>query len=96
MHLEIAVVGIGFAGQQALQLASSRFFPQPFERCLGIGNDSSLAFGLAELDQFERFGNLPFDPLITADRLIELGALAEQLLCRFRIVPQTRVLRLSV
>jgi hypothetical protein len=66
------------------------------EHCLGLGHDARLAFVFAQLDQLARFLNFTFDPPITVDRLVEPGALAQQLLCTRRIVPQARVLGLSV
>jgi hypothetical protein len=96
MHFEIAVIGISFAREQAFELASCRFYAEPFERRLGIGDHASVALGLAEFDQFECFGDFPLDPLIAANRLVESRALAEQLLCRFRIVPQAWIFDLSV
>src|SRR6516162_6441873 len=96
MHLEIAVVAIGFAGEKAFELASCRFRAQSLECRLGIGDHASIAFGLAELDQFEGFGDFPLDALVAADRLVESRALAEQLLCRFGIVPQAWIFDLSV
>jgi hypothetical protein len=66
------------------------------ERGFGIGDDGRLALGLAHLDQLEGVGDLPLDPAITADRLVEPGALAQQLLCRRGIIPQPRILGLGV
>jgi len=96
MHLDITIVGIGFAGKQAFELAPCRFQPETFERRLGIGDTISVALGLAEFDQFERFGDFPLDPLIAANRLVESRALAEQLLCCFGIFPQARIFGLSI
>ena len=96
MHLEIAIIGVGLAGEQAFELAPRRLRAQPFERRLGIGDDGGLALGLTQLDQLEGFADLPLDPPIAADRLVELGALAQQLLRRGGIVPQARVLGLRI
>ena len=68
---------------------------QLFERRLGLGDDRRVALGLAELDQLERFVDLALDPPVAVDRLVEPGALAQQLLRRGRIVPQLRVLGLA-
>ena len=87
MHLEIAVVRIGLAREQALELAPRRLGAQSFQSGLGVGDDGGFALGLAQLDQFEGFGNFALDPLIAGDRLVELGALAQQLLRGGRIVP---------
>ena len=96
MHFEIAVIGVGLAGEQALELAPRRFRAQLFERRFGVRDDGRLALGLPHLDQLEGVGNLPLDPAITVDRLVQLGALAQQLLCRRGIIPQPRILGLSI
>ena len=96
MDLEIAVVGVGFAGQQVFELASGRLGAQPLERRLGLGYDSGLALGLAELDQLERVGDLALDPPVAADRLVEPGAFTQQPLRARRIVPQVLILGLRV
>jgi hypothetical protein len=96
MYFQITIIAVGFAGQQALQLPSGRFPAKTLECRLGFGDHRSFALSLAELDQLECFRDILFDPLIAADRLIERGAFAQQLLCRFGIVPETRILRLSI
>ena len=96
MHFEIAVVGVGLAGEEALKLAPRRFRAQLFEGRLGVGDDGRLALGLTHLDQLEGVGDLPLDTAVTADRLVEPGALAQQLLCRGGIIPQARILGLRV
>ena len=63
---------------------------------LGFGDDLRLALGLAQLDQFERVVDLALDAAVAADRLVEPGALAQQLLRRGRIVPQARIFDLGV
>jgi hypothetical protein len=92
VDLEIAVVGVGLARQQALELASSRLGAQPLERSLSLSYDCGFALGLTQLDQLEGFVDLALDPSIAADRLVEPGTLAQQLLRRLRVVPQARVL----
>jgi hypothetical protein len=87
MHFEITVVGVCFAREEALELAPRRFGAQLFEGGFGIGDEGRLALGLTHLNQLEGVSDLPLDPTITADRLIELGALAQQLLRRSRIIP---------
>jgi len=96
MHLEIAVVAIGFAGEKTFELASRRFRAQSLECRLGIGDHASLALGLAQLDQFERFGDFPLDALVAADCLVESRALAEELLCRFGFVPKAWIFNLGI
>jgi hypothetical protein len=96
MHFEIAVIGVRLAGKEAFELAPRRFRAQPLERSFGIGDDGRLALVLTHLDQLEGVGDLPLDPAIAADRLVELGALAQQLLCRSGIIPQPRILGLGI
>ena len=87
MDFEIAVVGVGLARQQAFELAPGRLGAQLFERRLGLGDDLRLALGFAKLDQFKGVIDLALDPPIAGDRLIEPGALAQQLLRRGRVIP---------
>jgi len=96
MHFEIAVVGVRFAGKKALQFAPRGLCAQLFQGRLRVGDDGSLALGLTQLDQLDGFGDLPLDPLIAADCVVEPGALAQQLLRRSGIIPQPRVLGLRV
>jgi hypothetical protein len=96
VHFEIAVIAVGFAGKQALELAARRFGAQSVERRFGIDDDGGFAFLLTQFDQLESFADLALDPPVAADRLVELGALAQQLLSRGGIVPQPRVFGLSV
>ncbi len=77
MDFEIAVIGVGLARQQAFELAPRRLGAQPFECRLGFADDAGLAFGLAQLDQLERVGDLALDPPVAADRLVEAGAFAQ-------------------
>ena len=96
MHFEIAVVGVGLAGKQAVELTPGGFSAQLIERRFGVGDDRVITLGLAKLDQLERIGDLALDPPIAADRLVKPGALAQQFLSRGGIIPQARVLGLRV
>ena len=96
MNLEIAIVGVGLARQQAFEFAPGRLGAQPFERCLGLGDDAGLALGFAKLDQLERLLDLALDPAVAADRLVEPGALTQQLLRARGILPQAGVLGLRI
>jgi hypothetical protein len=96
MDLEIAVVGVGLARQQAFELAPRRLGAQSLERRLSLGDDAGFALGFAELDQLDRLVDLALDPPVAADRLVEPGALAQQLLRARRVVPQVRILGLLV
>ncbi len=96
MNLEIAIVAVGLARQQALELAPGRLGAQLFEARLGLGDDLRLALGLAQFYELERVVDLALDAPIAADRVVEPGTLAQQLLRRGGIVPQQRVLGLGV
>jgi len=96
MDLEVAVVGVGLARQQAFELASRGLGAQPLERRLGLGDDTGFALGLAELDQLDRLLDLALDPPVAADRLVEPGAFTQQPLRARRIVPQVLILGLRV
>ena len=96
MDLKITIIGVGLARQQAFEFASCRLGAQPVERCLGLGDDAGLALGFAKLDQLERLLDLALDPAVAADRLVEPGALTQQLLRARGIVPQVLILGLRV
>ncbi len=96
MDFEIAIVAVGLARQQAFELAPCCLGAQLFERRLGFGDDLRLALGFAQLDQLERVVDLALDAPVAGDRLVEPGALAQQLLRGGRVVPQARVFDLGV
>jgi hypothetical protein len=96
MDFEIAVIGVGFARQQAFEFASGRLGAQLLERRLGLGDDCGFALGLAKLDQLEGLFDLALDPPVAADGLVEASALTKQRLRRCGIVPQLRILGLRV
>jgi hypothetical protein len=47
MDFEIAVVGVGLAREQALDLAATRFVAQRVKQRLGVGNHRCVALGLS-------------------------------------------------
>jgi hypothetical protein len=96
VNLEIAVIGVGLARQQAFEFASGRFGAQPLERRFGLGDNRVLALALAQLDQLARLVDLALDAPVAADRLVETSAFAQQFLGCLRVVPEVRVLRLRV
>ena len=96
MDLEIAVVGVCLARQQAFEFAPGGVGAQPLERRLGLGDDPGFALGLSQFDQLERVGDLALDAAVARNRMVEPGALAQQLLRDAGIVPQARVLGLGV
>ena len=60
----IAVVVIGLAREQALQLALGGAGLQLLQRGLGLGDDGLVAFGLAQFDQRQRIVELALEALI--------------------------------
>ena len=53
MDLEVAVVGVGLAREQAFELALLRLLAEFFERCLGLRDNPLIALGLAQADQLD-------------------------------------------
>ena len=53
MDFEIAVVGVGLAGQQAFQFQLGGLLLQRQQGVLGVLDDGFVAFGLAHLDQLD-------------------------------------------
>ena len=87
MDFEIAVVAVGLARQQALDLAALRLRMQLFEARLGIGDDRGVALRFAEPDQLRRLVDLALDAAVALDRPFQPRALAQNLLRRGGIVP---------
>src|SRR3546814_17383235 len=54
MHLEIAVVAVGLAGQQAFDLHRLGLRADRLQVLLGLDDDRLVALGVAELDQHQR------------------------------------------
>jgi hypothetical protein len=96
MDFEVAVIAVGLAREEALDLAPLCLGAQLFQARLGFGDDSRIALGLAEPDQLDRLVDLALDPAIAVDRPLQPGALAQQRLRRRRVVPQPGVFRLGV
>jgi hypothetical protein len=96
MDLEIAVIGIGLARKQALELALGDLDAQLLEVGLGLGDDTLIALGVTELDETELVVELALDPAIAIDGIVELVALAQRCLRGFGLVPELRVLGLGV
>ena len=53
MDLEIAVVGVGLAGEQRFQFAPRHFRLQALERVFRLGDRLVVFLGFAQLDQHE-------------------------------------------
>ena len=87
MDFQVAIVAVGLARQQAFELAPGRVGAQLSERGLGFGNDLRLALGFAKRDQLERVVDLALDAPVAGDRLVEPGALSQQLLRGGWVIP---------
>jgi hypothetical protein len=96
MDFEVAIVAVGFARQQALELALRRFGAQFVERRLGFLDDAVVALGLAELDQLHRVVIIALDPAIAFDQVVKPAAFADQRLRRLGIVPKLRLFGLFI
>jgi hypothetical protein len=96
MDLQIAVIAVGLAGEQALELALGDLDAQGLELRLGFGDDPGIALRLAELDEAELILELALDQPIAVDRAVELVALAQQRLRRRWLLPQVGVFRVGV
>jgi hypothetical protein len=92
VHLEIGVVGVGLAREQALELALAGLLAQALQRRLGLGEDRLVALGLRELDQAQRILELALDLAVALDAALEARALAQQRLRRRGLLPEVRVL----
>jgi hypothetical protein len=96
MHFEIAIVGVGLARKEALDLSPLRLLVKHGESGLGLGDNRRVTFGLAEADQFDSFLDLALDAAIAVDRLFQSGTLAQYFLRLGRVVPELGVFRLGV
>jgi hypothetical protein len=92
VHLEIGVVGVGLAREQALELALAGLSAQARQRRLGFREDRLVALGLRELDQPQRVLELALDIAVALDAALEPRALAQQRLRRRGLLPEVRVL----
>jgi hypothetical protein len=92
VHLEIGVVAVGLAREQAFELALASFLAEPLQRRLGVGDHYLVVLRLGELDQAKRVVELALDLAIALDAALEAGALAQQRLRRRGLLPEVRVL----
>jgi hypothetical protein len=92
MDLEIGVVGVRLAGEQALELALAGLLAQALQRRLGLREDRLVALGLREFDQPQRILELALDRPVAPDAALEARALAQQLLRLRGLLPETRTL----
>jgi hypothetical protein len=92
VDLEVAIVGVGLAGEQAFEFALRGLRMELFERRLGLLDDTVVALGLGQLDELDRVLVALLDAPIAANQVFEPVALADQLLRRRRIVPELGIL----
>ena len=96
MDLEIAVVCVRLAGEQRLHLAARDLGPELAQRVLGLGYGLLVLLGLPHLDQHLLVIELALDAADRGKLVLERGALLHHALGALGIVPEIRILGLSV
>src|SRR5581483_3266451 len=91
VHFEIAVVGVGLARQQRLELAARKLGAQALERGFRLGDGLVVLFGFAELDQSELVVELLLDTADRGQAVLERVALAHHALGAGLVAPQIGV-----
>ena len=96
MDFDIAVVRVGLAGKQRLDLQSVGFLPELAQRRFRFPDGRLVALLLAKLGEGDRVVALAGDAVEVSKRSLELLALAHQCLRAALIVPEVRGLSLAV
>src|SRR5262245_44247247 len=96
MDLEIAVVAVGLARKQRLELTARDVGAQPLERGLGLRHHLLIALGLAQLDHGELVVELALDAGDRSELVFERGALLHYALGALLLVPEIGILGLAV
>ena len=96
IHLEIGVVAVGLAGQQALDLAALRVLRDAAEGGHAVGDHGRVALGLGHGDQLDRVGELVLEGGEPVDLARQAIALAHHLLRGVAVVPELRILGAGV
>ena len=96
MDLEIAVVGIGFTGQQCLELPGPTGLAQRPQDTGCLGDDLDLVLGLAEFHEIDGLLKLPLDVTHGGDRALKRGPILQDHLCALVVQPQIRITGKSV
>ncbi len=91
MNLEIGIEAIGLAGQQRFQLTPRHVLLQGLQRGLGLGDDTGIVLGLAELDHVDIVLKFPLDLADAGERILQRGPLLHQLLRLLGVVPEIRI-----
>ena len=90
VDLDIGVVGVGLAGQQAFDLAPLRLLGQRAQRGHALRHHRRIAVGLGQRDQLQRVGDLLLQLAHALHLAGELVALAHHLLRGGGIIPECR------
>lgn len=96
MNFDIGIVAIGFARQHGFDLTPCSFGLQRLQLVFGVLDDAFVALFLAHFDQLDVIVHRLFEPLHAGNAVIQLLALAHQLLGFLCIVPEVRILGLVV
>ena len=91
MDFEVAVVAVGFAGEQRLKLAPRGLRLQLLEHLLRLGDDRLILLGLAELDHADLVLQVALDPADGVELILERSALLHHALRARRVVPERGV-----
>ena len=96
MDLDIAVVGVGLAREQRLELPAIDLGLELPERLLGLGDDARILLGLAEADHGDLVVELLVDAGDGGELAFERGALLHHALRALLVAPEARILGLAV
>ena len=96
VHFEIAVVGVGLAGEQRFQLTSRHFRPQALERGFCFKNGLVVFFGFAQFDHGELVGELLLDAADGVEPVLQSVAFAHHALAARLVAPERGILGLFV
>ena len=91
MHLQIAIVGIGFARQKCFQLAAGNLDFQTFQRRLSFSDRLVVLLRLAEFDERKLVLKLLLDAANGLELIIKRVTLAHDALRSGLIVPEIGV-----
>jgi hypothetical protein len=96
MNFEIAVVGIGLARQQSLELAALDLALEIAKRRFGLSDNLRVILGLAQLDHGQLIVDVAADAFKRRELIVERVALAHQFLRTRRIVPEGGIFRFQI
>ena len=96
IDLDIAVVGVGLAGQQCRHLVAVGAVGKLGQSGDAVVDQGGVAFRLGHGDQLDRVLQFAFDLAGGADRFFQALALAHDLLRRLGVIPQRRILDLGI